>query len=376
MIDRPGCSCCDFGTVPTSELVKGLADIDYILKATKILPEWKAMIALENRLRKIAAAEWKKRASRAVSSAVARARRSRGEVKDSDVEAILRAIEAEFDGFGKTLRPHIQTVTDEAYKLAISAMNKKVQGKFRGSLRYDFVPVKKAPPIDPELEASFSVVDDDAVESLTRRHSIWIGEHYTRSLSGSVRDFVKEAVVTRGRDPEDVATELQRILRKEFAYDPADPFEGPYLRIPSGWRGSADEYFEGLAANVSTVARVSGQLSALRRVGATKYVIVNPMDERTCPECSYMAGQSVESGGMSVADAWGAQRREIGATPEAIRERLHPWLKLDAMKTRAGVFGKWGKSGASKFIKGGMGFPPYHTRCRCTVDIADDAEFV
>lgn len=357
------------------QLRRGLADLEAILAKAKVLPEWKRIILLEQRLTTKMRKVWKRRSEQATKAAVQRIKRSRGEVKETDEKAALRSIKSKFDGIGNELEPAVRVATEEIYRAGFNATNKKVQGKYRGTLRYDFLPVKKAPPAQPALAASFTAVDEEAIAALTEQHTFWIGEHYERNLSDSVSQIVRTAAIEEGRSPSEVGRVLERLLEQEFGYDPTDPFEGPYANIPVGWSSSAEEYFETVGAHVATVGRVGGQLSALAGVGATSYMIVNPLDERTCPRCEYMAGHGTS---MPVTEAHDHFTSMARATPEEVRNTLHPFGNVGdyvaAAKPRAD--GSWTRNSAKRMISSGYGMPPFHSRCRCTVDIADDATFV
>lgn len=381
-----GCQCSARKTklreVPRSTILKGLAAIDAILVKAKVLPEWKRIIDLEKRLGRTLIASWEAQSKKAVREAVKAFKGTGKRVSASQKKKALKAIREAFAGFGERNEEAVKTTTEESFKLAIDAMNKKVQGKTRRSLRYDFTPaqerkepVKKAPriaPTAPGLEARFDVIDQRAVEQLTRRHTLWMDDFYSRELAESVEDLVSEVIVQHGDDPAVAARQLEAVLEREFGYDPANPNTGPYARVPVGWSRSAAAYFEGIAAHVVTTARVGGQLSALVSVGASTYSIVNPIDERTCEECAYMAQYATD---MPVGEAYQAFQAEIDAEPEDIKDFLHPWMKVDGYQRVAGTSGAWTSTTPSKFIDQGLGYPPYHLGCRCTIDISPAATF-
>lgn len=365
----------DFDALPTDKALRLLSAVEDVLFKATALPEWKRMILLENRLREQLIKSWNARSTKAAKAAASIIRAAPDPVRQRDIDAALAAARAQFVGFDKEVRPFFREMVLEAYKLAISAMNKKVQGKYRGTLRYDFVPVRvlKWEP-NPSLRAGFDVLDEEAVEALADDMTFWAGEHYDRNLAESIRRLANESVIQTGGDPEAAGDELERVLRDEYGYDPANPRTGAYARIPAGWSGGVREYWSGVAANAATTGRVYGQLSALRGVGATHYTIVNPLDERTCEMCYSMASEGTA---MPVEDAYDHMRSEIGATPNAIRNVLHPWAgSLAAMRSIAGARGPGTASGARAFIRGGVGYPPFHMHCRCTVDISEETEFI
>lgn len=364
----------DFGALPRDKAARLLSEVEAILFKATVLPEWKRMILLENRLREQLIAAWDARSKKAAKAAAAIIRAAPNPVRPRDLDAALAAARAQFATFDDEVRPFFREMVKEAYRLAISAMNKKIQGKYSGTLRYDFVPVRvlKWEP-NPSLRASFDVIDEDAVEALADDMTFWAGEHYDRNIAASIRSLASEGIIQTGADPEAAADEIERLMMDEYRYDPARPFTGAYSRIPVGWSGSARQYWSGVAANAATVGRVSGQLSALRGVGATHYTIVNPLDERTCEVCYSMASEGTA---MPTDEAYNHMRSEIGASASAIRSTLHPWVgSMSAMRAMAGARSPSGR-GASKFIGAGLGYPPFHMHCRCTVDISDETEFI
>jgi hypothetical protein len=369
-----GCAC---GSLSNAQLIKGLNAIDEILVKAKVLPEWRRLVLVEERFRKEVERAWSKRAERAVKQATQRIRASKGKVTAKDLSAALKMVESAFANLGEELFDSTRETLREGFRLGISAMNKKIKGKYRGTLRYDFVPVSKAPTTTtPGLGfdfASFDVADEEAVRALAEKHTFWIGRHYKRNIAAAVRRIARTAIRETGGDPKRAGEQLARLLRREFDYDPRDPFTGPYAEIPTGWRGSTREYFEMVAANAMTTARVAGQLTAMQSVGATRYTVVNPLDERTCTECRYMSGHAIN---MPVDQAYDHLQQEIGASPTAVRERLHPWGTVGDYRRAAERPGRWSQATAGKMIDAGYGFPPYHGRCRCTVDISDTSAFL
>jgi SPP1 gp7 family putative phage head morphogenesis protein len=132
--------------------------------------------------------------------------------------------------------------------------------------------------------------------------------------------------------------------------------------VPDGFSGSDAKYFEGIAANVSTNARVRGQIRSFSDIGITKYEIVNPMDSRTTPICRTMNGKVFE-----VKEANKQIARTAEAKTPADVKTAHPWLGAEKVKS---IFSKGGTKGLAK---AGLALPPYHFRCRSTVDVSTES---
>lgn len=244
----------------------------------------------------------------------------------------------------------------KAYKLARVAGFKKASGKTTASLQYMIPEVavrkaaKKTPP-DTSLTMAFDVEDTRAIAALQKQEMLWIGEHYGENVSGAIKEGVNEKLIAGlGREA------AGRIVREYVE----EKLKGVYT--PSGWRGSDDAYFEGLAANATTNARVQGQMESFSRVKVVRYEIVNPMDRRTTPFCNDMNGTifDVVDGMSQLANLRAAK------TPDQVRE-AHPWM------TAAKMAGIKSKGGVKGLASAGLCFPPYHFRCRSTVDVASES---
>jgi hypothetical protein len=53
-------------------------------------------------------------------------------------------------------------------------------------------------------------------------------------------------------------------------------------------------------------------------------------------------------------------------TPDEVRE-AHPWFSISKIKS---IFKKGGNTG---LVKAGLALPPYHFRCRTTVDVSTES---
>jgi hypothetical protein len=139
--------------------------------------------------------------------------------------------------------------------------------------------------------------------------------------------------------------------------------------VPGGFHGSSKSYFEGLVANASTVARVTGQVRSFESLGVKRLVVVNPMDNRTSKICKHMNGKV-----FTIPQARNQLNADLGAaTPEDVKVS-HPWLSHKQLKTVSPVAGQVGKADAEALAAANVAMPPYHFRCRTTVDIsASDA---
>lgn len=212
----------------------------------------------------------------------------------------------------------------------------------------------------PEIKPQFDAIDKNAVAALSKQQVFWIGNHYNKNLSKQITSTSSDVMLKQGLSRKDAAAELSSQLATTFGYSPASPKGGPYLNIPSGWKGSGQQYLEGLSTNAVTVARNYGAMRSLSQAGVTHYEIVNPGDERECDRCKYIQ-QQTNAQPLAVADAQTRMQLELNAKkPDDIRG-LHPWAKnISQLK------------GSKNLVGDGYGLPPFHFRCRCSVDITGE----
>lgn len=268
---------------------------------------------------------------------------------------IRRPIVKILDTWEKDIREILLIEIDYIYRMARIAGHKKVTGKSKGSLQYDTEPFgvlkERRIPI-PELKGfSFTLADEKAIKAIQEQQLFWVGE-FVDGFSQSIEDVAREVILEVGEDPVRAGIVLKERLREQF----------DYIQIPEGYIGPAKTYFEGLVANAATVARVQGQLQSFVESGAAAFMIVNPMDERTCPRCSLLDGLKfpIESG---------IQQMEAEQDADTIDKvkAAHPWFsesKFAEIRSKS-----TDDALARNFDKAGITLPPFHFRCRCTVDI-------
>lgn len=346
------CECCSHRIDILHDV---LAYSDEAVAKALMISDVAHMAKIEVRMREYLLARWRLRADQAAKKAGG-VYSSTGSLKASfaAVDKIMKKWDEEVAArFGKDI--------EEIYKLARNAGWKKANGQTSGSLQY-IVPnfteeledkVKKA-KIKRRVAAvkpSFDLFDEQAVIQLQDDQMLWIGVHYDKNVRDTVRESVKPGVVegvSRTEAGRRVAEAVGKQLRK--------------ITVPGGFNGSDAKYFEGLAANTATNSRVRGQLRSFVDVGVTRYEIVNPMDDRTSPICVEMNGKvfTVNEGASLIAKVSGA------TNPDQVKE-AHPWVSVSEAKS---IY----KSGGERALaKAGLSLPPYHFRCRSTVDISTES---
>ncbi|MGD9749396.1 MAG: hypothetical protein AB7W59_00210 [Acidimicrobiia bacterium] len=334
----------------------------FVAKAAQ-LTEVAQMAKKEQRLREYLLAKWNIRVDQAVKAATS------GALAGQKAAAIAKAIDRIMSRWARDVDKVVRAEVADIYRLARIAGHKKATKQTKQSLAYDAPnfteEVTKARRRRPRIEAlpRFDVVDREAAEALGERQMLWLGSHYGDHVQAEIATTTRTTMVEAGASRRTAGRLLQERARSVLGM----------VAYPGGFRGTAIQYFEGVAANAATVARAYGQMRSFARVGITRYTIVNPNDSRTCAVCGHM-DQKV----FTVAQGLEQIRRESAArTPDDLR-RVHPWLSTQ-MATRIGsgtpgrLSGAAGTRDSAAFGKAGLALPPFHFRCRCAVDVDEEA---
>jgi len=278
------------------------------------------------------------------------------------VKAAIASVDKIMGKWSGEVESRVTADLADIYKLARIAGWKKATGKTKASLQY-VVPnfteeldsgrelTRKAKRKTAEVSPKFDVLDERAVKDLQDDQMLWIGRHYSQNVRDTVRSAVEPSMIegiSHAEAGKRVAAALAETLSK--------------VTVPKGFNGSDAKYFEGIAANTATNARVRGQVRSFADIGITTYEIVNPMDNRTTEICAFMNGQT-----FTVKDASSQIEALSGATtPDEVRS-VHPWLSIGKIKS---IFKKGGSKG---LVSAGLSLPPYHFRCRSTVDVSTES---
>jgi hypothetical protein len=338
------CACLRFDV-----LDHYLRESDALISKAVSVSEVAQIARIEVRVRKALLVKWNARAVEASASA--------GAVYKSGgtLAAAFAACDKAMNKWDDDVRANYAQSLEDVYKLARRAAHNKVTGKSKASLQYSVpsIVVAKAAPksggAKGSVQFAFDVVDERAIDKLSKQELWWIGGTY-KNVAPTIRTAVEPKVIaglSRKLGGEMVAKAVKERL---------DDF-----RIPDGFKGSSERYFEGLAANAVTAARVGGQLGSFMKLGVTTYELVNPMDSRTSAICAELNGMTFQ-----VADA-GAQLEKLGKaqTPEQFKA-IKPWLSVDRIASLAA-------RGPGALSKAGQMFPPFHFRCRTTVDVSTES---
>jgi SPP1 gp7 family putative phage head morphogenesis protein len=344
-----------------ARLYDGLIASDALIAKAVRVSEVSQIAKLEQRLFEYVAAEWRLRRKKAAKKAGEMAERGASSSK------IAAAVGRIMRPWARAIQARFNREIKEIYRLARIASHKKATKQIKGSLQFNSphvsTEVKKALQ-SGELLPSFDLIDDATVASMNAQNTLWIGEHYDKNVVAAINEETRAAVE---------AGTVGRQAGRAMSARVNDTLS--QIKVPKGFTGSERQYFEGLVANAATNARAQGQIRSFASLGVTQYEIVNPGDERTCPVCSTMDGKvfSIKQGVDQVANDLNAN------TPDDVRA-AHPWPSVSTINgnEKKGIEpltkpGPQGPEDAKKLADKGFALPPYHFRCRCTVDVAEES---
>lgn len=340
-----------------TETARALNLVQVYIERQAAIPEFVTISGMEDRYRRALIAEWTQASQRAIAKVI----RAAGEVQEEALGAwagqvpdlLVDAFRAE--GWPSVdLQEMSREVIEVSYRLSADVIARRVagtEGPILGSLKK----VQKADP-EPTISAAFDVVDDDAMSWLSESQVFWLRHHFDPATVDEIRRA--GALSLSGLSQAEAARALRAFAERAFGV-------GAFSKM------SAD-YFDGVAVNAATTARVSGSILQMRTLGVTTYEYVAILDERTSDICRALDGKR-----FSVTQASDRIESMVSGPvdPSTVRA-LHKWepRKFGAILEAQGVDLKPGvpltPAQSRTVAANGFAFPPQHFRCRSTVDIS------
>lgn len=215
----------------------------------------------------------------------------------------------------------------------------------------------KLPGVTGNIASGFRVPDRLAAQGMMRHHGFFVRDQYGRiapGLAGKVQPIILQGIEQgRGR------REISKILSKE---------------ISGGLQQKG--YWETVAANAMSRSRSFSLASTFKAAGITHYRIEALIDEVTTETCMMLHEM------LLPVDAGLANLNRIlspQSTPQDTMQ-YQPFIRQhddefraeypDGTSTLVGTReepGKYTPVPANQMVGAGVGFPPYHQRCRTTV---------
>jgi hypothetical protein len=311
----------------------------------------------EKRTRSFLLSAWLKRSKEAVNKSVSLAK------KLENPKTISKEIDKIMERWKHDILSVFTTEFTNAYRLARFVGFKKVTKQIKGSLRYGLpkeTTIQKSEVV--ELLPTLDLIDKKNIEALIKHQVFWIGDFYEKGVSPAIAKLTKEAMVEAGGGSLEAGKLMKEKISQNFNY----------VRIPKGFVGTPKSYFSGLTANAFTVARVHGQMRSFAEIGVQTYTISNPSDKRTCSRCAHLNGKT-----FTTRQGVDQMHSELSASSKSAVKESHPWLSLKELQKISPVpgyvGGKPGVSDSQSLSRSGQALPPFHFKCRCTVDVSAES---
>ena len=189
------------------------------------------------------------------------------------------------------------------------------------------------------IDYSFTRKDIYALDLLRDDMLFWVGKSYDRQFSGWMQQRVKE-YFDEGMSRVQLT---ERIAEQMHVLDP-----------------NVKDYIALLADHNTTRVAEMGHVSAYEDAGIEYAEIVAVMDSRTSPICRHLHGRIIPVSAMS------AQRDRLLAASKS-RSVSDAKAAQPMMSATSGIgLDVLNTTKTGQIIEQGVGFPPYHFRCRTT----------
>ena len=147
-------------------------------------------------------------------------------------------------------------------------------------------------------KSGLSLPDVRAINILTKHNCYWLGEHYGKHIGSKIAELTQNAL-RDGLGRDELAGELREAL---------------------GGKVGGYKYWDVVSSAALVRSRSFGCISGMEEAGITEYEILAMGDERMCPICGEMNGQT-----FSVAATREVIDRTLGITdPDKFKEAM-PW---------------------------------------------------
>jgi len=355
----------------------GISAIDAIIGKALKVNELARIARIETNLRNYIGKEWDLLAEKASKQAAAVMRSVSGDPSNDDIIRVMAKVDRVMAGWSDTIKTRYVEDNREAYELAHIAAMKRCLGKSKRLPDYNtpksadtgVAKAKDAVFVSgdagervPVILPSFNAVDKKTIKAFEKHQVFWIGRHYKENVSNTVAEIARKTIVEAGLGREEAGKITQKVIRE--ALDIVD--------VPAGFSGTSSSYFEGLVANAVTTQRVSAQLTSFVRFGYTEHVIVNPSDQRTCEICDLMNGKTFRT-----SDGQDVLNRLVEAKSPTAVKSIQPFMTVAiARELTGGKMGPISSSLTQAISDRGNSTPPFHGRCRCSIDITEEEEII
>lgn len=187
-----------------------------------------------------------------------------------------------------------------------------------------------------KISTDFEMIDRQTIKYLNKNTLFWIGDTYNRTLSKTINNNIKSAII-RGEGRKEASKILKEALKDRF--------------------NKPDSYYNVVASAVMNRTRNYGRINSFVKADIEKYEFIAVMDQRTSSICRSLNGKIFE---VSVAREI-IEEVEQAENPEDLK-KIQPWGYINKDNDLI-VNGKVQKIDVSNLQSIGLIMPPLHARC-------------
>ncbi len=271
-----------------------------------------------------------------------------GDLKQTEksVNSFLKSVDTEMGKYGGKIEDEVDDYITFLYKFA--------KDKFIKDHKLDKVEKVDLPEISPVIWAE---VDELAITQLKKITNGAAGKFYSSSVQQAVHESVKVNMFDRHLTHDDAITAIKKDLERAFK------LKGGALEskiVPKGFKGTANQYFSGLAEYSSSMARTSSSIYTMQDVGVEKVVIRSLKSARTCVGCLEMDGTVYKT-----KDVAAHMDKMLAVNDVSELKELQPFFHFDTPGNSTDKM----KEDAKKVSGGSVKTPPFHFLCECFLDM-------
>ena len=217
------------------------------------------------------------------------------------------------------------------------------------------------------MKYSTKVIDQIAQRGVASNALYWVGTRYGRDIGPRLEAITRDILINQGLPLRDAAKAMADAFDITLGVARANqdmPQLSDRAQVPPGFRGSARDYFKGVASHVRSTSVSFGFTEFALENSVTWYVLSNPMDETTTELCAFLNGKV-----FSTYDA-GRQRDAYLRAPDIqAAKAAMPFTNFNQVRMKVGFadaqdFDNAGMTGRDIAARGDIALPPFHFRCR------------
>lgn len=315
----------------------GDLEVEYVQSVSylaKIRNDQKVVDKFNRSMTRVLSREWQGVIDDAVKAGV---KEFDGNKSVNQVARITSAVEKTLTQFSPKSKSVIKKQIEIVYETLVLSFLKKFNLK-----------VQKA-TLGPRAVIDFNAKDKQAINAIQRLTNQTAGTLFPEQVVNKVAMAVSDVVFEHGLPVAEAARRIEAEIASALGTDSV---------IPTRFKTNPQDYFDTVANNASLLSNNIGSMITMKDAGVEKYRVVIVEDKRTSNICMAMRNRviSIDSGMRMVDQVLNFSH------PNQLKTSF-PW---NSGRT-ASKIGPRTLSNNNRLAENGLGFPPYHGKCRSIV---------